>query len=284
MKALMDGTGIFELLVELAGISELSQLLASLEDLNQSFKNVMSVIGVFVCIVGLLQCFLGYKLFKIWCAIVGFVFGLLVAFALATSGMFSNTDAAEVISILLFVVLGITGAFLAYRLYLVGLFMYAFTAVFVIGFFIFAIMTDSIMAGLVTGFIAGLIVGILAVIFRRFWIILTTSISGGVSISNGLMMVMQSTELGYLFILPPLLTIAGFMTQYSIDKRDHGGYARPMGSRGSSRIYPSSPDQHGMGPITYECQNCGYAADSKTAPCSNCGGAVRISGIPDNYS
>jgi len=218
------GIGFFQLLVELAGIRELSEIITKLESFDETTRNVMSIIGVLVCIVGLLQCFLGYKLFRVWCGFVGFFLGTLFAIALATSGILSSApeSAKGLISALLIIFLGLTGAMIAYKAYLVGLFIYAFHAVFFIGFILLALITGSLLAGLVAGILIGTAMGVLAVIYRRFWLILMTSISGGISVCTGLMMVMQTTDLSFAFFLPPVLAIAGFFVQYITDKKEVG--------------------------------------------------------------
>jgi len=281
-------TGLFELIAGLAGIHELSQLFDSFGNLAQSAKNIMSAVGVIMCIIGLLQCFFGYKLFKIWCAVVGFIFGALIAFAITATGVFVNSSAPELISILLFVFLGLLGALIAYKLYIVGLFIYAFVAAFFIGFILFAVITNSLATGLGAGLIAGLAVGIIAVIFRRFWIILTTSVSGGVSINNGLIMILQTTALGYLFIIPPVLAIIGFFVQYLTERKHpshsvhvHGQYPVYQSETAVGQPHDSSPahppesPQAAAAPVNYSCPNCGYAAVNNTAPCNNCGSAVQ---------
>ena len=214
--------GIYLWLMELVNIGEWQVLTEFLTTQDQTIKNVLSIVGVIVCIIGLLQCFLGYRLFRIWCGIVGFFIGVMLAVALATTGILHESTAADLISVLLIIVLGITGALIANKVYLVGLFLYAFSAVFIIGFVLTAIFTNSLLACLVVGILAGTAMGVLVVIHRRFWIILMTSIQGGLSVCTGLMLIMQSTELGYAFILPLVLSVAGFFVQYFFDKKSPG--------------------------------------------------------------
>ena len=214
--------GIYLWLMELVNISEWQALTDFLTTQDQTIRNVLSIVGVVICIIGLLQCFLGYKLFRIWCGIVGFFIGVLLAIALATTGILHESNVADLISVLLIIVLGTTGALIANKVYLVGLFIYAFSAVFIIGFVLTAVFTSSLLACLVVGILAGTAMGVLVVIHRRFWIILMTSIQGGLSVCTGLMLVMQSTELGFAFILPPVLSVAGFFVQYFFDKKDGG--------------------------------------------------------------
>jgi len=304
------GMQIFEFFVELAGVQYLSELLSSLDSLDQATKDVFSVIGVIICIVGLLQCFFGFKLFKFWCSIVGLFLGIIFGVALAASGAFSASPAANLIGILMIIILAITGAFIAYRAYLVGLFIYAFVAAFLFAFSIIALITDSIIIGLGVGIAAGLALGIVAVMFRRFWIIVTTSVSGGISVCAGLMMVIQSTDLGWVFVLPPILVIAGFFVQNITVKKGKKAN-QPQPATTVLQVYPA-----GMQPVQYQeqppteqqiapqvdpgadtqpiptvaqpqqagedrgnnitCDNCGHSPIDNTAPCRGCGSAVHV--------
>ena len=307
------GMQIFTFFIELAGIQQLSELINSLDNLDQATKDVLSVIGVIVFIVGLLQCFFGFKLFKFWCGIIGLFVGASVGIAISASGAFSASPAAGLIGLLVIIILAITGAFIAYRAYLVGLFIYAFCAAFLIGFALFAVITNSIIIGLGVGIAAGIAMGIVSVIFRRFWIIVTTCISGGTSICAGLMMVMQTTELGWAFLLPPILMVAGFFVQHITVKKgkNKSFYSHPVApgspvyTTGVPPVYPPQQQvyQEQPQPINttqvdpnavtqplpvvvqqnpsdqsqYKCDNCGTGLTNNTAPCNNCGSAVHVS-------
>ena len=211
--------GLYLWLLRLVNISEWQALTEFFDTQDQTFMNVLSIVGVVVLIIGLLQCFLGYKLFKIWCGIVGFFIGVLLAIALATSGILHDSPAADIISLLLIIIIGITGALIANKVYLVGLFLYAFFAFFVVGFIASAVFTSSFLACLVAGIIAGTAMGVLVVMYRKFWVILMSSVHGAMSICFSLMMIMQSADLGPAFILAPVLGIAGFFVQFFVDKK-----------------------------------------------------------------
>jgi len=115
--------------------------------------------------------------------------------------------------------MAIIGAFVAYRAYMVGLFLYAFAAAFSVVFLLVAVISSSMTASLVIGIIAGLALGVVAVVFKRFWIIVSTSIYGGISICTGMMMILLSSELGWFFILAPAFAIAGFIVQEKTTKK-----------------------------------------------------------------
>ena len=217
--------GFFE---ELGGIAELSEFFAYLDSFDQSIKDAFSVIGLIICFVGLLQCFLGYKLFRFWCGVVGLLIGTIFGFALAGSGILSASPAEDIIGILLVILLAITGAFIAYRAYLVGVFLYAFAVGFFTIFFVVALFVDSIILCAVAGAIAGIGAGVVAVMFRKIVIIISTSVSGGMTACTGLMLTFQTTELGFGFIIPPVLMIAGFFVQNATVKNVSGRNDKPI--------------------------------------------------------
>jgi len=211
------GFGIFQFLLELAGIH---QFAAYLESLDQTVRDALPFVGAAVCIFGILQCFLGYKLFKFWCGVLGLFIGIVIGDAIATSGILSNTPGAYLLGLLIILFCALLGAFIAYRAYLVGVFLYAFVAASTIVFFLVLIMfRDSGMAALIVGIIAGIAMGVVAVIFRKLWIIIATSIHGGLYVCAGIMMIMLSTDLGLFFVLPPAFAIGGFIVQYFTTKK-----------------------------------------------------------------
>ena len=212
---------VFGFFVEYAGIRELSEFFARLDAFDESVKTAFSVIGLLICFVGLLQCFLGYKLFRFWCGVVGLIVGFLFGAALATSGILNAIPegARELIGLLFIILLAITGSFIAYRAYLVGVFLYAFSVGFYVMFFLLALFTSSILACFIAGLLAGVAMGVIAIMYRRFWIIVATSVSGGMTIMTGIMMVMQTINISYGFILPPVFMVAGFFVQNATVKK-----------------------------------------------------------------
>jgi len=215
------GMELFEFFLSLAGIHQLSELIESFHNLGQEVKNILSVVGFFIIIFGALQCFFGYKLFKVWCGFIGLLVGCTIGLILAAADIYGSTEAANVIAIIVIIFLGITGAFAAYRAYLVGLFIYTFVTAFSTCFALMAFITDTVSVGLVVGVIAGLAMGVVAVLFRRFWIILATSVSGGLYVGTGLMLMLQNTETIWAFILSPIVIIAGFFVQDRTVKKTH---------------------------------------------------------------
>ena len=227
---------LFEFLLTLAGIQQLSQFFVSLHELDQSIKNILSVVGGFTIVIGVLQCFFGYKLFKLWCACIGFLVGGIIGMTLYASGLITGSILIDVIGMIIVISLCFVGAFIAYKAYLVGVFIYSFVAAFLVGFIVMGLITDSMNTGLITGLIAGVAMGVIAVIFQRFWIIAATSVSGGIAIGTSLMMILQNTDSVWNYILPPLFIIAGFIVQHNTVKKSHP-------ARSDIRTVPAHPSQ-----------------------------------------
>ena len=211
------GLGIFQFLLELAGIH---QFASYLDSLDQTARDALPFIGAIVCLFGVLQCFLGYKLFKFWCGVIGLLVGTIIGDAIVTSGFLANTPGAFLIGLLIILFIALIGAFIAYRAYLVGVFLYAFVAAFTIVFFLVVLLfRNAGTAGLIVGIIAGIAIGVIAVILKRLFIIIATSAHGGMYICVGIMMILLSTQIGWLFALPPIFMIGGFIVQYHTTKK-----------------------------------------------------------------
>jgi len=252
------GLGIFAFFVELAGINQLAMYF---ENMSQSVRDIMPIVGIIICVYGILQCFVGYKLFKFWCGVVGLLIGALIGDVIISSGVLTDVPGAYLIGLLIILFLGLICAFVAYRAYMVGLFIYAFVAAFTFVFYLIAIvLSDAAIVALVIGAIAGLAMGVVAVLFRRFWIIVSTSFYGGISICTGLMFIMLSTELGWAFVIPPIFVVAGFLVQNATVKKSSSKQAT---STTVQLVYPPVPPE-GYPPAPAEGQPAAVPAETPT--------------------
>lgn len=93
-------------------------MLESFSDIFEKAELVFSVAGlIFV----LLQCFFGYKLLRFWIGLIGFAAGFLLGFFLTTAFL---PELETFVHVLLGIVCGAILSFLAYRIYLAGVFVY----------------------------------------------------------------------------------------------------------------------------------------------------------------
>lgn len=190
--------------------------------------------GILVCvalIVGGLQCFFGYKLFRAMTAIIGFIVGGVIGAAIG--GVVAGQGGA----ILGLLVLGILGAVLAYSLYQLGVFVICFGAGAVVGMMLSMMMSDRVEPALVA--ICGLILGIVGVILTKPLIILSTGIGGGMSMGFALSMLLQRSDAGV--ILGVILAAVGVFLQFYLDKKNDGsGVPDAASAGGSSAAYQAA--------------------------------------------
>lgn len=169
----------------------------------------------FSVIFALLQCFLGYRLLKVWIAVMGFAVGFVIGFTAVTLLTQGNVQ----ISVIAGIVVGILLALLAFKLYLFGVFLLcgasAFAAVQALSF-----ASDWEVMPVVLGVAAFVVVGILAVKLARSCIILVTAISGAVNVVHGLstsVELLSDNEL-LLWAAVVVLAVLGAVVQFKTTK------------------------------------------------------------------
>jgi len=154
----------------------LREFLPSLEGLPSAYLGVSLGVGI---LVGLIQCFWGYRLFRLVLGIVGFLVGAALGWAIGLAFIGEQWGA-----ILGAILGGAIGAGLLSALYFLG--------VFVMGAILGAILGATLLGvgGLdqipVLLIVLGIVGGILAVIFQKAMIILSTAFSGAWSVVTGI--------------------------------------------------------------------------------------------------
>ena len=143
--------------------------------LNNFFTGFGQVMLVFSVALALLQCFFGYRLLKFWIAVIGFLVGFALGFGIAMY----NIDGEAYLPAVIGLIAGIILALLAFKLYLVGVFLFCGAIAFS------AVQTISLPEGqawdvvlIILGIVAFIVAGFLAVKFSRPCIIAITAISG----------------------------------------------------------------------------------------------------------
>ena len=91
-----------------------------MEYLNQITASSFSIFGMIFLGLALLNCFLGYRLKKLWISMIGFLLG--IAIGAGITALFSENKTVILAAGL---VVGILVALLSFRLYLIGVFFYA---------------------------------------------------------------------------------------------------------------------------------------------------------------
>ena len=172
---------------------------------------------VFAVAFYLFECFMGYKAIKWLVAIVGFVVGFLVGF-FVTAGMYTND---YYIPTVVGIFAGIALALIAFKLYLVGVFIFCGTVACraVANLPLGDDQTQSILKAVLC-LAVFIVVGILAVKFAKFCIMAVTAITGSINAINLLrtpvVILDQNTVLRIAFIV--LIAIMGIIIQKATNK------------------------------------------------------------------
>lgn len=142
-------------------------------------QGIFNLIIGFSIITGVIQCFFGYRLFKIILALTGF----LVGGALGASIGFAISQETAV-ALLAGIVGGFIGAALLVALYYVGVFLIGVFLGGILGMVLYAMVNSEPQPAVVL--ILAIIAGVVALIFQRVMIILSTGFGGSWSIVTGI--------------------------------------------------------------------------------------------------
>lgn len=166
---------------------------------------------------GLLNCFMGYKLLKFWVAGCGFLIGLLGGLI----GGHFFTERTGVIWIAA-ACCGLVLGLLAYEIYLVGVFLLGWLMTVSVFFSLRDVteMSDKMqLLMLALGTVVGIAVGALMVKFARPSIILSTGISGGISVASGITGLMRWENPLYMLGIGAVLAFCGIIFQWKTTKK-----------------------------------------------------------------
>lgn len=193
-------------------------------------ETAMNFFIIIICIMGVLQAFCGYKLMKAWITINGCAVGMAVG---AVIGFVISGGESAVI--LLSILAGmLAGGWLAYKMYLVGVFfMCAFWGFLGISLLI-GVGLQSFGSGIGFGLMAGLAAGILGVMFVKPVIVVCTAIGGGMAAGG----VLAAIEPSLGIIVGLVCIIGGFWTQCSSNGNLFGIGGKSSGSEGNTEAAP----------------------------------------------
>ncbi|MBU3161104.1 DUF4203 domain-containing protein [Clostridium frigoris] len=190
-------------------LSVLQQINFMVEDpagISGFASECIRIIAVVTFLFTSLQCFLGYKLFKIWVTVCGFfTFGIL-------GGLISNTISNNA-GIIVFIgtLSALLGAFIAFKFYKVG----AFILCGFMGFLLGYVLTQTVILGI----IMALILGVLSVFFVKPVTIISTSLSGGLIAGISLARVLGINSLAISISISILFVIFGMLVQFATNKK-----------------------------------------------------------------
>ena len=145
-------------------------------DLPQDVLNV--IIGLSI-LVGALQCFFGYRIFKLILGLTGFLLGGALAGAVGYA-----ISQEEAVALLAGLVGGFIGAALMVVLYFIGIFLIGALLGGVLGAVLFVVAESNPEPAVLL--ILAVIAGVIALIFQKFMIIVSTGFGGAWSVVTGI--------------------------------------------------------------------------------------------------
>lgn len=178
-------------------------------EMIESIWQIIGYICIPILLVGVLQAFFGYKLFKIYNCLTGFVFGGLIGAVLGALA-FRGSEGAFLGA----VIFGILGAVLANLLYAISVFISSFFSGFLVGVILAVISSyDShvISTALAYGVICGLLFGFISCFMAKYAIMIETSINGGMLSALAMKYILQSKMDG--LVAGVLIAVIGLIVQ-----------------------------------------------------------------------
>lgn len=180
---------------------ELTTMLETIQNLGREAAQVFTVFGAAFA---LLNCFLGYRLMKVWIGIAGFVLGFVLGFSISMP-FIDNAAICAVIG----VAVGAGMTVVAFSLYKAGVFLLCVLLALSISYLLIPVEWVAILVGV----IVGILVGILAMKFLRYVIIIMTALSGGTGAASTLLPLFGFTAAPILWTVGLLLAAGGVAVQ-----------------------------------------------------------------------
>lgn len=198
---------------------EILKLFESMDMALEPISNFLPVISAFFVIFSALECFFGYKLFRIQTAIIGFLVGGIIG--LIAGAIIGGGWTGAWIG---FFVVGVLGAWLSFKLYKLAVFIGGFFWGGLIGLVIGLAIGNSEVATLLIP-LFGIALGVLGVILTKPIIMISTGLGGGIAIGEFFSMNLGSRGLG--IFLGAMIGLLGIFLQFWMDKE---ASAKPLQS------------------------------------------------------
>lgn len=180
------------------------------EYLNQITASSFSIFGMIFLGLALLNCFLGYRLKKLWISMIGFLLG--IAIGAGITALFSENKTVILAAGL---VVGILVALLSFRLYLIGVFFYAVLSAYPL---IAGLIGKELWWEIALSVIAALLIGLLAVNFVRPVLIIVSAVGGGMQVSQIIMGWIAMENPWGLYGVAVGLALLGMLVQFRSSK------------------------------------------------------------------
>jgi hypothetical protein len=266
----MDVLLLLEFLAEMTG----EDVLAAGEEVVSEATRTMAA---FFAVLALANCFFGFKLLKLYMGICGFIFGFFGGVSVALATMFSGDLEPSVgVLVLCGILSGMAGVFLAYKIYVFGLFVTGGGLAFLVVFFLllpresYFNSDDTVSSVLPFAIMAFIVVGILTVIIARLLVIWCTGISGGMAASSSLLLIFGVDDKAISIFGGAILSLLGIVFQFYTNKpKPDATKSTPIEKE---TIPQGTSEQNPVEiPETPICPNCGNPRLVHDKFCGNCG-------------
>ena len=193
----------------------LMELFREIDEASTSIDNAFSVLYAFFVIFGALECFFGYKLFRIMTAIVGFLVGGLIG-AMVCAILVGEPAGA----FFGFLVFGALGSWLSFKLYKLAIFVLCFLLGGILGLGL-GLMSGDMEAAPLLIVLLGILLGVLGVVLTKPVIIISSALGGGISIGASLDAFLGGDGVGVYIGL--LIGVLGIFLQFWMDQENATG-------------------------------------------------------------
>ena len=189
-------------------------LLQFLKLVEPELSEVLATASIYVSIVlALLTCFFGFRLRRLWYALLVFAVGALLGYAV------SRLFVPEKLWLCLLIGLGVglLAAGFTFRIYKAVVFVLAFCCVFAL---VGEVLGDvQPVIAVICAVVLGILAGILAARFQYYVIVIVTAVTGGWRAASGLRRVISSMTPEFMLILAGVLIAAGMIFQFVTTKK-----------------------------------------------------------------
>lgn len=172
-------------------------------------SGIMLAFGI---IFALVNCFLGYRLQRVWIAATCFVIGFIVG------GVISSHFALHMaLGVLISMALGVLLVLVSFKLYLAGVFVFTSGLTLLLC----RMLIETTWLGWTVGALAGLLIGIASVKATRVVMILVSAVSGGLNAGQMLISLMPGAATGSAWmplLVGVLLALSGVAFQFATTK------------------------------------------------------------------
>lgn len=175
--------------------------------LQEELLKILTALALPMLALAIINCFFGYRLFRIIVAISGAMIG-------AASGVMLGLKLQSTSWLIMAVIICVAaGGFAGYKLYMAGAFVMGFFSGMMVGAMAMVVLKKD--AVLVVAVLAGLILGLLAVDLYKYVLVALTSINGGMLMGICILILMKKDNPKLMLMFGAVFTIIGMIVQYA---------------------------------------------------------------------